>query len=447
MTRSRIDRRTLLQRAAVGASALAVGAHAVPSRAAVTAQDKVNLEFWTAAADPGGKDVITKLVDEYNTTAGADAGIFVNTRIKPDASNYVDYTTAMTSSGSPDVVMTYTYIPVPAWAANGFIQPLDAAAEKAGIKEGDFYPIAWDMINFGGHIWGLLQEFDFYQLWWNKAIHSGEAPKTFDELDRLAKEYTVFDNSGSLTQAGFIPWGGEAYVWNTMWGGSWYDVENRKWTIDKPENAAFLDWFLKYVDMYGGRDKSDALETSIPTEFSDIFQYGKVAFAREGEWVPSDLEALGLDLTYGITYLPTAEGVAEGTNVTVGGNPFLLPTRAKHPEEAVHFIQYMVGRKEGVLAWCEPKGNMPPLKDPTARTAVEGRWPDLKIYFDAIELDRMVPPVFSPQTALFDQLMGDAIDEVTYKKSSPADALAHVAQEIADAVQQFQQAHPDWEGE
>ena len=33
------------------------------------------------------------------------------------------------------------------------------------------------MINFADHIWGLLQEFDFYQLWWNKAIHDGERPR------------------------------------------------------------------------------------------------------------------------------------------------------------------------------------------------------------------------------------------------------------------------------
>ncbi len=69
------------------------------------------------------------------------------------------------------------------------------------------------------------------------------SPKTIDELDSLAKEYTTSDSDGNLTQAGFIPWlhwegAITGYNWNAMFGGRWYDVENRKWTINTPENQA-----------------------------------------------------------------------------------------------------------------------------------------------------------------------------------------------------------------
>ena len=448
MRASRLNRRSLIQRSAAGASALALSSTAATASRAFAAQDAVALEFWSPAVDPGGAEIITQLVDDYNAGPGSEKGITVNLRLKTDDADYVDYTTAMTSSGSPDVVMTYSYTPVGAWAANGFIQPMDDAAAAAGIKEEDFFPITWDMISFGGHIWGLLQEFDFYMLWWNKAIHDGEAPVTFDDIDAMAAEYNVTDSNGNLTQAGFIPWSAEeAHVWNNQWGGSFYDFDNRAWTIDKPENEAFLEWFLKYVDMFGGRDKADALQTSVPTEDIDIFQYGKVAFAQQGEWVPSNLKALELDLQFGITDLPVSDGVVEGTNTTVGGNLFLLPTNAKHPDEAVHFIQHMAGSTDGVLAWCVPNGNMPPLSDPAALQAVQDEWPDLGPYFDTLAKDQMVAPISSPQTALFNQLIGDAVDAVTYKESSPADALAGVAQEIKSAVERFQNDHPDWEGE
>jgi multiple sugar transport system substrate-binding protein len=443
----RTDRRTLLQHAVLGASTLAMATGAAPARSAL-AQDKVNLEFWSPANGPGENKIITQLVDDYNNGPGGEKGIFVNLRIKPDDADYVDYTTAMTSSGSPDVVMTYNYSPVGAWAANGFIQPLDEVAAAVGIKEADFFPITWQMTSFGGHMWGLLQEFDFYMLWWNKAIHTGEAPLTFDDLDAMAAEYNITDGDGNLTQAGFIPWSsGEAHIWNNQWGGSFYDFGNRAWTIDKPENQAFLDWFLKYVDMFGGREKADALQTSVPTEDLDIFEYGKVAFAQEGEWVPNNLKALEIDLEFGITNLPVGEGVPEGTNTTAGGNLFLLPTNAKHPDQAVHFIQYIAGSPESVLAWCVPNGNMPPLKDPAALQAVQQEWPDLKPYFDTLAMNLMVPPISSPHTELFNQLIGDAVDAVTYKQSSPEEALANVAQEIESAVERFQQDHPDWEGE
>jgi hypothetical protein len=48
---------------------------------------------------------------------------------------------------------------------------------------------------------------------------------------------------------------------------------------------------------------------------------------------------------------------------------------------------------------------------------------------------------------VFNQAMSLAVDEVTYKQKSPADALAEVESKVADAVAQFQSQNPDWQGE
>src|SRR5215213_1858414 len=173
MTSARVNRRTLLQQAAVAAAALpAMGALTSARSTAAPMAKAVELEFWTPANDPVGAPIITGLADDFNNTIGAEKGIHVNARIKPVPENgdYTQYTTAMTSSGSPDVVMAYEYAPVIAWAANGFIRPIDQYAEAAGIKEEDYFPIAWSMVDFGDHIWGLLQEFDFREFFTNTAI-------------------------------------------------------------------------------------------------------------------------------------------------------------------------------------------------------------------------------------------------------------------------------------
>jgi ABC-type glycerol-3-phosphate transport system substrate-binding protein len=412
----------------------------------------VELEFWTPANDPVGSKIITDIAEKFNSTIGQEKGIHVNTRIKPaPGDNYVEYTTAMTSSGSPNVVMTYVYNPVISWAANGFIQPIDDYAKAVGIKEEDFFPITWSMISFADHIWGLLQEFDFNEFWWNKKIHAGDPPKTIEELDDLAKQYTTFDSDGSLTQAGFIPWlhwngSVTGYNWNAMFGGRWYDVENRKWTINSPENQQMFEWFVKYADLLGGRDKSDAFEAAIPKVYGDIFQPGGVAFASEGEYVPPMIQATGVELDYGITFAPTTNEVPLGTAVTTGGNLFLLPTNSPHPQEAATFIQYM-GSGDSVLAWCLPNSNFPPTKAAATDPKFTDQLPLLKTWYDSLQSNNMVPPSPSPQLDLFNQEILSAIDVVTYKQKSPADALADVEAKIADAVKQFQQAHPDWQGE
>ena len=47
--------------------------------------------------------------------------------------------------------------------------------------------------------------------------------------------------------------------------------------------------------------------------------------------MPPLLKAAEIDLEYGITQTPTAEGVPLGTAVIAGGNLFLLPTNAPIP--------------------------------------------------------------------------------------------------------------------
>lgn len=446
---STLNRRTFIQGAAAGAAALALPVDAMAS----SPRAPVTLEFWNPASDPVGKLIITKLVNDFNNGVGKASGIFVKSRIVSTSSGvqaYTKYTTAMTSSGSPDVVMTYEYTPVGAWAGNGFIQPLDAYAKAVGIKQGDFFPVSWQMINFGNHIWGLLQEFDFNQFWWNKKIHTGPPPKTIAELDALAAKYTKFDKKGNLVQVGIIPWavnGGGNTDWNTLWGGRWYDHAAGKWTINRPENRRWLEWMLKYVHMFGGRSKADALISSTPTVYAagDNFLWGQAAFGMEGEFIPAEVKQLKLKINFGIAYPPTGPGVPYGTNTTGGGNLFLLPTKCPHPKEAVTFIQYM-GTK-AVLPWCVPNSNIPPTREAANSASFNKALPKLKPWIDTLTFNHMVPPASSPQQFLFATSILNTVNEVTYLKKTPAQALAELDHTISSAVQTFKQFHPTWPAE
>lgn len=449
MGSNRLDRRSFVRRTAGGAALAATGPFFLRSLSA-SAASTVSLEFWTPANDPVGRGLITNLADEYNNGQGKTDGVHVNTRIKPTPSSgsYVQYTTAMSSSASPDVVMAYDYSPMSSWAANGFIQTLDDYAKALNIKESDYFSVAWAMTNFAGHTWAFLQEFDFNRFWWNKAIHAGDPPKTIDELDTLAAKYTKIEG-GKLTQAGLIPWlSGVAMDWNAAWGGSFYDFTNAKWTINTPANAKFLHWFLKYVDMFGGRDKADALNTSVPVAYATggIFQYGKLAFDLKGEYLPVELDKQSLKLDYGIGALPVAQGVDPMTAVVGGGNPFVLPTKAKHPKEAMKFIQYMTSAK-GVNAWCIPESNIPPVKSAATDPAFLKALPKMQPWIDALNAGHVSPPIPSPQYPYFSENLSTAVDEVTYKKKTPEQALADLEKGVQDQVATFKQSHPNWKGE
>lgn len=449
-----INRRTFLKGAAVGAAGLGLS-DAIPTLAAPP-RAPVVLNLWQPGSDPIGGPLMQNQVDRFNKTVGTRMGIVVKNNAVSDANNSVKYTTAMTSSGAPDLIMTYSYTPFVGWAANGFIQPVDPYFQQLGFKRSDYYPQCYQMINFGGHAWGLLQEVDYDQFYWNKALHRGAPPSTFDELDALAKRYTEFDKHGNLIRAGLIPWAQGGFTsggwgtWGVMWGGSFYDFDHAKWTINTPQNRRFLDWYLKYAHMLGGRAKADALiaPTKIVHGPPDPLYQGLTVFSMSGEWFPGYLKQQGATkLKWGVTNPPKAPGVSSPAQTTISGaDVFVIPTRAKHVREAAIFMLWLSSPAE-ILFICVNNSNFPPVRSVTSLPQFFGKDPWMRQFASAMEHQHVVPLPTSPVNALFDQTMGTAVDEVTYGRKSPAQALAEVDQKIATAVAQFKESHPTWVGE
>ena len=440
---STITRRRVLQGAALGAAALALPRSASAARPSGV----VTLEFWNPAVDPVGKKVIAKLADQFNGTVGKAKGILVQNRPIADDNNAAKYTTAMTSSGSPDVVMTYSYDYLAPWAANGFIRPVDSYFSTTGMAENDLLPVVKDSVQLAGHTWGLLQEFDFAQLFWNKRLHTGALPTTLDELDALAKRYTVFDKHGNLTQAGLIPWSNKTFDPYTtgvaLFGGSFYNQSTGKWTITTPQNLKLFQWYAKYADILGGRSKADALENSVPSTYGDSWLYGKAVFGFEGEWIPAQITQLNLKLSYGIGHPPTAPGVPAGSIASLGGNLFLLPTKSQHPAEAAAFIEYM-GSAKGSAEWCILNSNMPPVKSALFAPSFLKALPGMASFIDALKINHVTSSIASPQYSVFADALALAVQEVSLRKSTPAQALSSIDSKVSSAVQQFQQFHPNW---
>lgn len=456
---SKLNRRTFLQAAGATAAGAALAGTGAGTVLAAPPKDVVTINFWSPTTDVLGKRIMTDITNEFNRTVGKREGIFVKMSIVPTTNEYVKYTTAMTaSSGSPDVVMTYAYDPIISWASNGYIQPMDAYAAQVGVKRSDYFPVAWDMININGHIWGLMQEFDFQEFAWNKDIHKGPPPKTRDEFDALCAKYTKFDKKGNLTQVGFIPWinTGLWYDWHAAFGASYYDNAKGKWTINRPQNRDLLEWYLKHVHILGGdRTKADAFNSSVhgPAGNNTYLYYaGKSAFLEIGEYIMAPqggemvLVAPKMVSKTGVAQVPTVKGVPYGTNNTGGGNVFLLPTKSQHPHEAAVFITY-AGGFNAVKEWNIREGNFPPVKAVVFSEEFKKALPYMTPWVEVLAANRLQSPYQSPQFPLFSTEMGLAVDAVTFKRKTPAQALSDVASKVAAAVQQFKLTHPNWHNE
>ncbi len=444
---TRLNRRTLVKTAAAGTMGLSTAPFYFRKASAAT-----EIQFWTPAIDEIGGPIITKLVDEFNATVGPENGITVKMVGVPDLTKY---TTAMTTADAPDVVMTYSYDPVIPWIANDFLQPMDEYFAELGLLEEDFYQVPWTMLSFQGHTWGLMQEYDMTEFWWNTALHPDGPPATIAELDALAADYTQFDSDGNLTQVGLIPWAQGGHIpggyatWGTIMNARFYDHEQRKWTINTPENTAFLDWYLTYVDLFGGREKADVLISSVPkaTFGGDVLYFGKAVFGAEHEFFPIVVDTMGVPDTYDLAHPPIIPDVTIGeTTMVDAANLFLMPARARHPREAAIFAKHMVSQTS-LVAWAEPIGQMLPTIAAQNDPGLNAAQPWLKIFTETVEAGKLLPPPLSPHAVIFTNALTLAIDEVTYRQKSPAEALAGVETAVMQAVEEFKIAHPDWEGE
>ena len=417
-----------------------------PAQQPATSAAKVTIDFWNPWNGKFENKINGDLVDAYNKQS---TKVTVKSSYATDDNHYAKYTTAIASGQPPGAIETANYTQIVEWASQGFIVTMDDYQKTMGIKQDDYFPVVWQMINFHGHLWGFLQEFDFNLLAWNTDLFQSAGfdpktpPKTMDEFDQYAAKLTTKDSSGALKTVGFCPWvSGSELMWSALWGGKYYDPNADKWTVVTDANIATFDWYLKYVKLLGGPDKVTTF-TKLFTGGQTPFYAGQSAMDAVGEWVPINLPDRAPKLKYAVGYPPAASGVPYGTNQTDGGNVFLLPKGAANPDASMDFLSWMAG-PQAVLQWNVGVNNIPPVKSVALGDDFAKQVPLMKTWIDLLKEDHMVPAATSPITAFFTDALSNARDEIIYGKMSPKDALADLQGKVDSELQQFKAAHPNW---
>ena len=109
---------------------------------------------------------------------------------------------------------------------------------------------------FRNATYGLPLTAGVYTMWYNREMFEARGirsdrdafPKTWTELRRLSKEFTVWKGD-HLQTAGFVPrWAPEAMaIWSALNGGIIYDAENRRYSLDSPHNREMFHFFRDWI--------------------------------------------------------------------------------------------------------------------------------------------------------------------------------------------------------
>ena len=196
------------------------------------------------------------------------------------------------------------------------------------------------LVTNGGKVYGAPAVIETLVLYYNKDLLQ-EAPKTFGELEELAKDskYDFADEDGKNT-AFLADWTNFYYAYGLLSGNGGYvfgkdgtdpkDIGlNNQGAIDGIEYAK--TWYAKWPK---GLQDTKGAANFIQTQF----QEGKTAAIIDGPWKASSLKEAKVN--YGVATIPTLPN-GKAYSAFGGGKAWVIPAGANHPEAAQKFVDFL----------------------------------------------------------------------------------------------------------
>lgn len=334
------------------------GRHDIPG-------DRVVIRYWEKWSGVEGQ-AMKRIVDRFNETVGADDGIWVDYC----AISNVDQRTLIATAGGdpPDVAGLYDHI-VAQFADQGALLELDELAVEYGIRASQFKPIWWRIGQYNDHLYALPSAPYTIALYYNRRLFANAGldpdhpPETIAELSTCAERLTIKDDTGRITQAGFIPAPALLGWWHWVWP---YFFDARPWdgerfNLDTPQVMAAMTWIAHQRQKLGVPAALAFEATAGAIEGTqNPFLAERLAMVFQGPWMTNWINTYTPDLDYGVAPFPSVS--KERQNVFASADVFAIPRGSRHPREAMRFIAYVL-EPEVMHELCKAHGKVSPFRD------------------------------------------------------------------------------------
>ena len=319
---------------------------------------------------PGGSDLFCKihtgLLSGFSEKGGLGAsetvcGLGQNTEFSQALIG------AITSGNPPDISMLWDS-PV-SLGAQGAFMPLDDMMKGSKIPLETWPSGLLASCQFKGATYGLPVTAGVYTMWFNKEMFEAKGipsdrasfPKTWDEMRKLSKEFTVW-NGDKLEVAGIMPprTTEPMAVWSALNGGKLYDAANLKYSLDSEQNIDMFNFFVNWLnEEYKGDvnlvDRSGNFKDGYPdptTGLGPAFREARLAAMQSGSWLMGDIygDPAPVFERWDLAAHPVGpSGTASASGVWP--NWFVIPVGSKNPQAAFDFLAYL--STEGVVEWYQ----------------------------------------------------------------------------------------------
>ena len=283
----------------------------------------------TVYVDNGYKSYMEEAAKAFEKESGTKVNIKTG-----DALGGLDKLSLDNQSGKAPDVMMAPYDRVGGLGNDGQL------AEVALNKDSKTDKTTESLVTNGGKVYGAPAVIETLVLYYNKDLLQ-EAPKTFGELEELAKDskYDFAGEDGKNT-AFLADWTNFYYAYGLLSGNGGYvfgkngtdpkDIGlNNQGAIDGIEYAK--TWYAKWPK---GLQDTKGAANFIQTQF----QEGKTAAIIDGPWKAASLKEAKVN--YGVATIPTLPN-GKAYSAFGGGKAWVIPAGANHPEAAQKFVDFL----------------------------------------------------------------------------------------------------------
>ena len=287
------------------------------------------------------------------------------------------------------------------------------------------------LVTNGGKVYGAPAVIETLVLYYNKDLLQ-EAPKTFGELEELAKDskYDFADEDGKNT-AFLADWTNFYYAYGLLSGNGGYvfgkdgtdpkDIGlNNQGAIDGIEYAK--TWYAKWPK---GLQDTKGAANFIQTQF----QEGKTAAIIDGPWKAAALKEAKVN--YGVATIPTLPN-GKAYSAFGGGKAWVIPAGANHPEAAQKFVDFLTSTDQQ-KAFYDKTNEVPANTE--AREYAVGKNDELTTAVVKQFENAQPMPNISEMSTVWDPAATMLFDAVSGKKSAK-DAADDAVKLIKETIEQ-----------
>lgn len=411
--------------------------------AAVSADEKVEIEFWTFWGSETRRPIIEHIVNEFNKSQDR---IVVKHVYVPWGDIWTKTLAAVAAGDPPQVVVNdINNVALRAWKKQAmdltpFIDDVEAFSSQ-------FFPELWKTVVWEDGIYGVSFNTDTRFFMWNKdhfaevGLDPDKPPTTWAELEEYAQKLDII-HGNRIERLGFYPlfgnFGRDTWMIVGDNGVSWLDDEGNP-RINTENKVKTLEWLISWRERYGGRN-IDAFQAEFGSQAADPFISGKLSMMVNIATHYTQIRDYGQHLNVGYAPVPERE---PGSGHWSWGGGFVLeiPYGAKHAEEAFEFIRFATG-PEAQRYWAvmnfdnvaNIEGSLLAAEDP--RLTPEAR----EVYQLAVEnLEWTIMTPVPHNLAGYLDLINPQLDAAFLGIKSPKEALDQAQKDVEEFIRNAQQ--------